>query len=112
MSTAPASAAPPGEGLAGALFRLAVAGLGLPPAAAWAATPREVLLAAAPAGRADGAGGGPPSRAAFAALCARYPDRPPVAAAGPACDVGDQAAGPPVRQTGQRGGIDAEEERR
>jgi|GEM_PF-6747497 uncharacterized phage protein (TIGR02216 family) len=71
MSAAP----PPGESLAAALYRLAVAGLGLTPAAAWAATPRELLLAAAALRGDDEAGRQRLSRAAFAALLARYPDR-------------------------------------
>lgn len=69
-----ATPATPADGIAGALFRLAVAGLGLTPAAAWAASPREVLLAAGPV-----SGGHWPvdlSRADVDALIARYPDRP------------------------------------
>ena len=65
----------PEGGVAGALFRLAVAGLGLTPAAAWAASPREVLLAAAPMPGPRGHGGAEMSRAELEALIGRYPDR-------------------------------------
>ena len=54
-----------------ALMRLGLGVLRLPPEAFWAMTPRELEAAAAPL---RGAGGGPISRDAFAALRARFPD--------------------------------------
>lgn len=69
-----ATSAVPAEGIAGALFRLAVGGLGLTPAAAWAASPREVLLALGPVPGGDGVAD--LSRVELDALIARYPDRP------------------------------------
>lgn len=77
-----------GHGVAGALFGLAVAGLGLAPAAAWASTPRELMLAA---GWPAGGAGAPLTRAELDALIARYPDRP---AAGQTSPSSRTAVGP------------------
>jgi uncharacterized phage protein (TIGR02216 family) len=54
-----------------ALLGFAIAGLGLSPAEAWAATPRELSLAA---GWVTRPGRDTPAQADLAALMARFPD--------------------------------------